>query len=339
MRTSIWSKTAATAVVAMTMLYGGVSEAKDFYKFGSIGGGTAAFVVNTGFAKVVNEKLPDVELQVTTGPGTRWLVQGAQYDMPIFQSSPVAIHFLANQLGPFKDIENGAELASHVRAILSYPSGLYQIVVYGDSGITDLDGLRGKQVWLGPPGGGATRQATSLVESHTGMKPDEDYQQVKMGYGAATQAFQDRKFDALIIHTSPPASAIEQIALTNEIRLLSLDPEKYSEPLMQQVLETPGMVRGTIGPDVYGKNQMNTDSVETVGSWLGIYTHDQMPDDLIYEMVKAFWESQDDIHALAAWMKDSIKLDLALNEIAAPLHPGARRYYEEVGLTIPESPK
>ncbi len=61
-----------------------------------------------------------------------------------------------------------------------------------------------------------------------------------------------------------------------------------------------------------------------------------MPTDVVYKMTKAFWEHIDEAHAMAPWMKTSVNLQGALEAIAGKLHPGAEKYYREIGLTIPK---
>jgi TRAP-type uncharacterized transport system substrate-binding protein len=53
-------------------------------------------------------------------------------------------------------------------------------------------------------------------------------------------------------------------------------------------------------------------------------------------MTKAFWEHIDEAHAMAPWMKNAINKEQALAAVAGAVHPGAAKYYKEIGLKIPE---
>src|SRR3546814_5920507 len=64
-----------------------------------------------------------------------------------------------------------------LRGVFNFPLGYYHIVVYADSGITRLQDVKGKRVFLGPPGGGATVNMAQMLEIVTGYKAGHDYEQ------------------------------------------------------------------------------------------------------------------------------------------------------------------
>ena len=98
---------------------------------------------------------------------------------------------------------------------MSYELGLYHPVVYEASGIKEFKDIKGKKVFLGPPAGIATRNTTLIIEAMTGYRPGKDFQQVKMDWGPAQQAFQDRKFDVWITVTTPLGSQVREIHAGN----------------------------------------------------------------------------------------------------------------------------
>jgi TRAP transporter TAXI family solute receptor len=170
----------------------------------------------------------------------------------------------------------------------------------------------------------------------TDYKPGRDYKQVKMGWGAAATAFQDRKFDVWIPTTNAPSPQVQQIVLQNKIRLLGLDKAKFDHPAAKEYFRQPGRVVSEIDPAVYGPNLVNTKPILATGAYVGLGTRADMPEDVIYKMTKAFWEHIDEAHAMAPWMKSAVNKEQALAAIAGKLHPGAEKYYREIGLKIPE---
>ena len=56
-----------------------------------------------------------------------------------------------------------------------------------------------------------------------------------------------------------------------------------------------------------------------------------MDEDTIYKATKAFWEHLDEVHAMAPWAKNALTLEQSLQSIPEPIHPGAKRYYDEIG--------
>ena len=62
-----------------------------------------------------------------------------------------------------------------------------------------------------------------------------------------------------------------------------------------------------------------------------------MDEEVVYQVTKAIWENLDEIHETAVWMPSTIRKETALQLIAGRLHPGAERYYREMGWEIPEA--
>ena len=61
-----------------------------------------------------------------------------------------------------------------------------------------------------------------------------------------------------------------------------------------------------------------------------------VPDEVVYQVIKAIWENLGERHEAAVWMPSTIVPEQALGLITGRLHPGAERYYREMGWTIPD---
>ena len=322
----------ALAAGLVLALGAGAAQAKEFYKMGSLAPGMSPFTVNTAFATIVNKHVKDVQIQVSaTGTGIRHQLLVSQGKMDFFMTGPIGQWLMEKQIGPFKKLKNGKELSGRLRSIFTYEIGPYHYVTYADSGITKIADLKGKKVFIGPPGGAATRVVGIMIKNQTGMVAGKDFAKINMGWSAAIQAFQDKKFDVLVFPANAPSPAIQQIALSNKLRLLSVDVSKQAKLLL-----TPGRTIRTIDPTVYGKNMVNTEPVTTLGAMVGIGVRANMPEDVVYRITRAFWNNIAEVHATAVWMKNTVNLKVALAVIPFGLHPGAARYYREKGLEIGE---
>ena len=327
MRTGI-----ALVAGAALALGAGAAEAKEFYKMGSLAPGMSPFTVNTAFATIVNKHVKDVQIQVSaTGTGIRHQLLVSRGKMDFFMTGPIGQWLMEKQIGPFKKLKNGKELSARLRNIFTYEIGPYHYVTYADSEITKIADLKGRKVFVGPPGGAATRVVTQMVKNQTGMIAGKDFAKINMGWSAAIQAFQDKKFDVLIFPANAPSPAIQQIALSNRLRLLPVDVTKQA-----RLLRTPGRTIRNIDPTLYGKNMVNTEPVTTLGAMVGIGVRANMPEDMVYRITRAFWENIAEVHATAIWMKNTVNLKVALAVVPFGMHPGAARYYREKGLKIPE---
>ena len=299
--------------------------------------GSSTFIFMTS-AQTIVQKHVGVQMNVTTGmAATRSTLDATRDQVDLFISSPAINHYMLQRQEMFKDMADAPEaFKAQVRGIMNFPLGPYHVIVYDSSGIKELKDIKGKKVFLGPPGGAATVVALALVEGATGYKPNVDYQQARFDWNSGNQAFQDKQVDVAIIPTELPSPAVAQFALLDKIRLLSIPDESLSTEPMKKILAIPGRTIVEIPNGIYGANQVNTAPVKAVGSWVGLSTRTALDADLVYKVTKAIFENIADIHAAAPFMKFITK-DTALMEMNAPLHVGALKYYREIGMKVDPS--
>jgi len=325
---------AAAVISAFAAFSAGTADAQKILKHGSFAPGLSPYTVNTAWATMANKYVDGVEVQIiATGAATRHQLLGVQNKMDFFMMAPITYWLLYNQKGPFKKIKNGPELIKNHCGVFSYELGPYHFTTYAADGMRKLEDIKGKKVFIGPPGGSATRTVGQMIKQHSGLVAGTDFEQAKLGWGAALQAFQDRKIDVLVVPTNFPSPGIQQIALTNKLYFLSLEKDKIPTlPIAKQI----GRTVVEIPADAYGDNQINTETVHTFGATVGLGTRCSMDDDTIYKITKAFWEHLDEVHAMAPWAKNTLTLERSLHMIPEPIHPGAMRYYNEIGAKTSE---
>lgn len=328
---------AGIAIVAAT----GISHAqeKTFYKMGTFPPGTSVNIIHTAWANAVNRHVPNAEVQLSaSGPATRHMLQVAAGDMDFSLTSMISIQLMGAHKGPFKNLKEGDNPAEKLSIIFAHPIGARHYIVFDDSPIQSFADFKGKKVFLGPPGGTATQQNLITVKGQTGYEPGKDFELVKLNWGPAIQAFQDRKYDVMMLPGISPDPRIQQIALTSKIRVIGVDEARMMEdPGTKKLLSNPMNSLIDLAPDAYGANQMNTAAVKLVNPKVALAVRADMDADVVYAMTKAFWENIEEAHALAPWMSAAVSLDEALFPIPNGIHPGALRYYKEKGLTIPDA--
>ncbi|AUH35199.1 TAXI family TRAP transporter solute-binding subunit [Paracoccus tegillarcae] len=312
------------------------ANADEYLTLATLGPGSSPYMVMSTFARIVEDDLPDVKIQVNaTGAATQHAMQAASGQLDFFMWSASVHDAMIKGDAMWSKVPQAPELSKNLRAVFAYPLGLYHIVTYADSGIDSLEDLAGKRVFLGPPGGGATTIMQRVVEGATGLKAGEDFEQVNLGWDAATQAFQDGRIDVYINSTNAPSPVIQQLAISRKIKFLGLTEEQMAKEPLQAILNRPGGVLGEIPNGLYGDNQVNSEPVTTLGSIVGIGTSKADSEETIYRVTKAFWDNLPAMQENAAWLRN-IDLDNAFQDLNLPLHPGAIRYYEEIGMEIPD---
>lgn len=327
-------RTLAGAALSLTMALPAVAQ--DFYRMATLGPGSSPYLVMSTMAQIVGERLDDVQIQVNaTGAATQHALEVGAGQLDFFMWSASVHQNMIDGSAMYAAIPQAPELSRNLRAVFAYPLGLYHIVTYADSGIEQLEDLAGKTVFLGPPGGGATAIMQRVVEGATGLVAGTDYEQVQLGWEAAAQAFQDGRIDVYINSTNAPSPVIQQMALSRELRFLGLTEEQMQKEGLQAILNRPGGTLGTIEAGTYGDNQVNTEAVQTLGSTVGVGAGAHVPEEVVYDVTRAFWEGVEEMQGSAPWLRN-ISLEGALTDLNLPLHPGALRYYEEIGMDIPD---
>jgi hypothetical protein len=147
-------------------------------------------------------------------------------------------------------------------------------------------------------------------------------------YGQAVDLMKDGQADLLMIHTGAPSSDILNIDSSPGVRFLEMEPE-----IRQKAIELiPGMVEVTIAGGAYRNLPKE---YHTIGVYFHYITHKDISADLIYQATKVFWKHEKDFQAIGAW-GPQVQLKNALRGMDIPIHPGAERYYKEIGMKIPE---
>lgn len=304
--------------------------AAELYRVTSIAPGMSPFVVNTAIAKLVSKHVPGVEFQVrATGAATQHFVEAGQGKVDFLFGSSTINWLMAERIGPYAKMEAAPELEKNIGMIFSYQIGPYHYIVDADSGIESLEDIAGRTVFAGPPGGAATGVVIRQIEAATGLKPEEDYTVARFGFDAAIQAFQDGKIDMIVLSTNVPSPSVEQFALTKRIRLIGIPEDKI-------ITAATGGTKNLIAADAYGANQVNAEPVWTHGAIVNFSARMDLDEEVVYRVTKAIWENVSELHEAASWMPGVIRKEDALLFIPNRLHPGAERYYREIGMEIPE---
>ncbi len=312
------------------------ARAKELLRMSTLGPGTSPNLVMTTFANIINRELPDYEIQLNaTGAATRHVLEVAMGKTAFCMSSPAIHALMTNQRAMFEKMDQAPELAKKLRAVLNFPMGVYHIAVYESSVITALEQARGKRVFLGPPGGAAYATMERLFKSVAGLEAGTDYEAVKLGWDAAAASFQDGNLDVYCNPTNAPSPVLTQIAVTNPVRFLGIPQDQLDSEAVTALTSRPGFGLATLPAGVYGANQQNESDVTTLRVTVGIVTHEDADAQMIYDMTRTFFAGVEEMRDSAPWLR-AITPEAAVADLNMPLHPGALRALEELGVAIPD---
>lgn len=326
-------KLLAPSLIAAAMFALPAAASAQIYKGETAGVGDPVHTMFVAFANQAGKA--GVDIQVNAGQTlTKSMLKGAKGDIAFFSSVPSLVNLMAGQKRMYEKIDAAPELSKNLRAILGFKAGAYHPVTLAGSGIETWEDIKGKTVFTGPPAGSAAATSEALIKIITGYEAGKDYDAVRLSWGEGFTALSDGKIDMMIRPAEVGSAKIEQFGLSGEFRVLSIPDEARDSEAMQNLFGRPGRGMAVFEGDIY-KGQLTEGDITALGFFQMVGTHADMPDDVVYAATKAFWDNLSEVQQTAFFLKEVTK-DTAFTSINVPLHPGALRYYEEAGFTIPE---
>jgi TRAP transporter TAXI family solute receptor len=214
----------------------------------------------------------------------------------------------------------------NLRSIGVAYSNSVQIVTLANSGITSLQDMVGKRVSVGAPGSGTEVSAQTILEAN-GITY-ADIQEQRLNFNETAAALRDGQIDVGFWSVGAPTSSILDLSTGRDIVVLSLSEEEVEKALAAD----PTFARYTLPANTY---RGQSETVSTVGTPNVLVVAAEMDEQLAYDFLSVLYGHIDEIVAI----HPSANETTAENSIASspiPLHPGAIRYYEEQGLSIPD---
>ena len=213
-----------------------------------------------------------------------------------------------------------------VRGLASLYANMIQIVALESSGIRSLQDLRGKRVSIGAPGSGTEVNAGAILEANGITYDDIDEQ--RLNFNETADALANGDIDAGFWSVGAPTSSILNLSTTQRIVIIALSEAEIDAAMAaNDTFAKTTLVGGTYNGVDADIAVLGIPNVLTVSS--------EMPDDLAYSLTKAMFENIADMQAVhPAANQTTVEFTLAATPV--PLHPGAIRYFEEIGKTIPD---
>lgn len=320
------------AATACAMLTTGVAQAQEmkFWRIGTGGAGGTYFPIGGLIANAISSP-----------PGARSCDEGGTCGVPGLVAIAVstnasvanvnAIHagLLDAGLAGAQSVVQGfngegkfeGDAKTNIRVIANlYPEDMHLVLAKGTN-LGSLKDLNGMRIGVAAAGSG-TQVSVRQILAHYEIKADEH----ELGLGQSTQRLADGQLDAFFYAGGTPFAALIQLGSTKGFELYSFSADEIKT--INEII--PYYVESMIPAGVYENITTDTATLAVNGQ---LITSVEQPDDLVYEITKALWSDKtrallDKGHSKGK----AIRLETALTGVLIPLHPGAERFYKEIGM-------
>ena len=321
--------------------------------FRFIGFVSAACLLAIWTSTTVPAANPDWPKSLTLGtasPGGVFYVYGEAVAQVLTESLKIPVHHLPTQgsIHNIKLIEGGdAQLGlitmgiglegwngtgdwtkgqkfRQMRALFPMYNNPVQAVVLRRSGIATFEQLDKKRVGVGPKVG-ATGTVPPAIMKVLGISAEINYGSLN---DMATQLL-DGRIDAIVTVVGAPAPAVQNVDAKEPVTFLNFSPEQI-EAIRKAM---PEFSPSKIAAGTY--RSLDKDYV-TIGVYNFAIGRADLPDELVYQLDKAVFESQPRLQKAHPVASETLPQNVDKNTFMA-FHPGAIRYYREIGIKIPDA--
>lgn len=281
-------------------------------------GGVTGTYYPTGGAicKFVNQYKKDSKIRcsVESTDGSLYNINGiknGELDFGIVQSDIV-----------YQAVEKDKK-SSKLRSVMAIYPELLTLVTKNDSNINNLLDIKGKRINLGNSGSGNETTALTLLKE-AGIKKEDLKLAATFNSSEMPDALKNNQIDGYFYMVGHPTANIKDAASSVNIRIIPIE-DIFSDSLVKKY---PYFSKSIIEAGTY-KGQSN--DIQTFGVKAVLVTSEDIDENIVYFLVKAILENFDEFKKLHPAYANLTKESL-LEGIAAPLHDGAKRYYEKNGL-------
>lgn len=327
---SILARLLIACLITSVFFNAGTSELQAEEDFITIGGGDFSgvyFPAGLAIADMINNRRHDYGIRATVEA-----TAGSTFNLTAIMAGYLEFGLAQSdiQYQAAKGLVNWAKKGPQreLRAVFSIHPESVTLVAAVDAGINAIADLKGKKVSLGNSGSSQHRIVTDVLEA-AGLDPKRDISPQTATASEAPTLLQDNRIDAYFFTVGHPSETIRR-ALSNErkariIPISGPDIDKLvadNSYYIKTRIEMQRLYPGVGGP---------LDNVDTFGVVATVCTSARVPEDMVYAVTKVVFENFDEFRRQHPALVD-LKKGGMLGGLSAPLHPGAIKYFREVGL-------
>lgn len=233
----------------------------------------------------------------------------------VFTTPPGLVKSAMAGKGPFKN--RPSEKFATIRALFPIPSLTMHFVMRADSNAHQLSDLAGKTILLGKGSFGA-REGAKYIKLF-GL--DGKVKIASAELGNASDALKNGQIDGFVTAGSFPAPNVIEASASTPISLVSMTDAQIAKTHRTKEVIPAGTYAGVDQP------------TDTTSLSVDAFTTTDMSDDTAYMLTKTFWQQKAALSKTSPWWK-AVTPEMLMTT-GVKLHPGAIRYYEEIGVKVP----
>ncbi len=305
----------------------GAAFAQQTLSIATGGTGGVYYPVGGGYAQIIDQFVDgfsgSVEVTNASVENVAFISRGDSDIALVLADTALAAYEGTGRFGSGGDLPQLANL----RAItIAYTNAVHILTVEG-SGIESLADLVGKRVSVGAPGSGTEVSAQTILNANGITYDDFDVQRLSVNETA--DALRDGAIDAGFWSGGVPTGGVLSLAETRQIRIVPITAAEAANVIAADST----FIEYTFAEGVY----RGIAATPSVGTPNLIIVASEMSEDLAYEFTKALFENIGVVRAIHPSANETVPELAAASPI--PLHAGAARYFEEVGIAIPDALK
>lgn len=327
----IFKSTAIGAVLAMTLGMPLAQAQDNDYVLNTASTGGTYHPVGTAIATLSKVKLLPKEKFSLTAVNSA----GSGANVQALAAGTAQFAILQGLYGSYAATGTGpvSEPQTNMRSVSMLWQNVEQFILANelvDGGtVSDMMAAKGKAVTMGKENSG-TLGSNKVLMSGMGFDFESDFEFIYAGYGPSVDAMANGQAVGGGFPSGPPTSAITKLMSTNEgkFTLLNVTEEEAAKMDGGRNLWTPY----TIAAGTYPGQSAD---ITTIAQPNFLAVNADVDEDHVYKLTKTIYENLPFLQAIHPATK-AMNIEAAMAGLPVPLHPGAARYYKEVGLEVPE---
>ncbi len=203
-----------------------------------------------------------------------------------------------------------------------FPSSLY-FITRKDSSIKTFSDIIGKRIAIGMPQSETLILARSILRGYDILETELQPQYISFDQG--TEEMISKKIDGMFLSCSVPSILIKFLSQQIPINILP-----FSEDARANSIKTHPGIESTVIPE---NTYTDIKEIQTISTGTLLLAKEELNPNIIYNIAQTIWsESNQKLLQNAHNMPNAFTPQQAINNTVIPLHDGALKYYQDMGL-------